>query len=242
MNQSETIEKLAEALAKAQGQIEGAGKNKQNPHLKSKYADLASAWDACRAPLSENGLSIVQFTEGGPADVTVTTRLIHSSGQWLESSLTVRATKPDAQGLGSAITYGRRYSLMAMVGIAPEDDDGQAACQPAEQAARPASKPPQQRPTSIQAGGPPPEQAQSTEEEIKKSLVAQISNLAGIAKLTKPQLFKIIGVHAANASVDELDAGKVSLVAFNNRFLNKQLTPDDKILLGLEPGELAAAS
>jgi hypothetical protein len=128
MNQSESIKELAEALAKAQGQIEGAKKDTKGHNYK--YADLASVWEVCREPLSQNGLSVAQFPEGGPDQVTVVTRLFHSSGQWLESSLTLRPTKPDAQGIGSAITYARRYSLMAVAGIAPEDDDGQEASKP----------------------------------------------------------------------------------------------------------------
>jgi len=130
VNQSPEIEKLAEALAKAQGQIRNADKDSTNPHFKSKYADLASVWDACRKSLSENGLSIVQLTDGGPSPVTVTTRLMHSSGQWIESSLTLQPSPSTPQGVGSALTYGRRYSLMAMVGVAPDDeDDGNAASQ-----------------------------------------------------------------------------------------------------------------
>lgn len=128
MNQSEEIKDLAAALSKAQGLIEDAKKDSENPHYKSKYADLSSIWEACRKPLTENNLSVAQFTEGGPEVVTIVTRLLHSSGQWLESSLSIKSTKPDAQGLGSAITYGRRYALAAMVGIAPAEDDGNGAC------------------------------------------------------------------------------------------------------------------
>lgn len=129
MNQTESIVELSAALAKAQGQIETAAKDSENPHFRSKYADLASVWAACRKALTDNGLSIIQAPSGGPELVTVTTRLMHISGQWIEDALTIRPTKQDAQGIGSAITYARRYSLMAMVGVAPEDDDGNEACQ-----------------------------------------------------------------------------------------------------------------
>jgi hypothetical protein len=129
---SPSIAALAAALAKAQGEMEGAAKANVNPHFKSKYADLASVWDACRAPLSKHGLSILQPVRADGPHVTVTTILAHSSGEWIEESLTMTAQQNTPQGVGSAITYGRRYGLAAMVGIAPEDDDGNAAsAQPA---------------------------------------------------------------------------------------------------------------
>ncbi len=133
MEKSETIGKLAEALAKAQGAIEGAIKDSTNPHFRSKYADLAAVWDACRKPLSDNGLAVVQIPCGeNPDVVTIETLLTHASGEWVKSRLTMRPVKSDPQSIGSCITYARRYSLMAMVGVAPEDDDGNAASQPAK--------------------------------------------------------------------------------------------------------------
>ena len=127
MNASEDIKELAAALAKAQGRMDGAKKDSTNPHLKRKYADLASVWDACRVALSENGLSVTQLPSGGPETVSVTTRLMHTSGQWIESELTLKPTQETPQGLGSAITYARRYALMAIVGVCADDDDGAAA-------------------------------------------------------------------------------------------------------------------
>jgi len=128
MTHSDQIHELAAALAKAQGQIEGAKKDSLNPHFKSKYADLASVWDACREALSTNGLSVVQSAENSPdTGYGVTTLLLHHSGQWIRGTLHLRPTKDDPQGAGSALTYARRYALAAFVGIAPEDDDGAAA-------------------------------------------------------------------------------------------------------------------
>lgn len=122
------IGKLALALSKAQGVMEGASKDRMNPAFKSKYADLASVWDACRAPLAANELSVVQLvTAGDDKHVSVETRLMHSSGESIASVCVVPVTQPTAQGVGSAITYARRYGLSAMVGVAPEDDDGNAA-------------------------------------------------------------------------------------------------------------------
>lgn len=125
--QSEQINELAAALAKAQGKITGALKDSANPFFKSKYADLASVWDACRAALSENGLAVIQLTESDDSGVFVTTSLAHSSGQWIRSKLRLTPKDSSPQGMGSAITYGRRYALAAMVGVAQVDDDGNAA-------------------------------------------------------------------------------------------------------------------
>lgn len=125
--QSEQINELAGALAKAQGKITGALKDSANPFFKSKYADLASVWDACRAALSENGIAVIQLTESDDSGVFVITLLAHSSGQWVRSRLRLTPKDTSPQGLGSAITYGRRYALAAAVGVAQVDDDGNAA-------------------------------------------------------------------------------------------------------------------
>ena len=119
--------KFAEAMAKAQGEMGAAMKDATNPHFKSKYADLESVRQACVGPLTKHGLSYLQPTayEGGV--VYVTTMILHQSGEYIESTLAVPVSKQDAQGIGSAMTYGRRYGLMALTGIAPADDDGNAA-------------------------------------------------------------------------------------------------------------------
>lgn len=129
MNQSDSIAALAAALAKAQGAIKPAIKDSNNPHFKSRYADLASVWDACREPLSENGLAVIQTTDEVPdgSAVLLVTTLVHSSGEWIAGRLRLNPVKADPQGMGSAITYARRYALAAIVGIAPDDDDGEAA-------------------------------------------------------------------------------------------------------------------
>ncbi len=145
MKTSENINELATALAKAQAKIKGAEKDADNPYFGSSYATLASVWDACRAAITDNGLSVVQGTEGDSDAVKVVTRLMHSSGQWMESEISVKPMKmkvdrndPEKlvtpQSVGSALTYARRYALAAIVGVAPEDDDGNAASQPKGQA------------------------------------------------------------------------------------------------------------
>lgn len=121
MNTSDQINEIAAALAKAQGEMKNAFLNKVNPHFKSKYADLAGIRDAVTPALSKNGLAIVQGTEMQGTTLMVFTRLVHSSGQWFESHFPVQIDKP--QAMGSGITYGRRYTLSAIVNIAADEDD-----------------------------------------------------------------------------------------------------------------------
>lgn len=126
--ESATLGKLGEALAKAQGAMRGAKKDSLNPHFKSSYADLASVWDACRDPLSQNGLSIIQQVTTDRSGVTVTTTLLHISGEFLRDRCWLPVAQQTPHAFGSAITYARRYSLAALVGVAAEeDDDGNAA-------------------------------------------------------------------------------------------------------------------
>jgi hypothetical protein len=138
MAMSSEIGKLAEALAKAQMEIKGAIKECKNPFFNSRYADLATVWDACREPLSKQGLAVIQTTDGTPDQMVILTTLAHSSGQWIRGRLVIkpiasRVSKDDPrleitpQTIGSCLTYGRRYALAAIVGVAPEDDDGNSA-------------------------------------------------------------------------------------------------------------------
>lgn len=128
MKKSESISNIAQALCEVQKTALFALTDKNNPFFKSKYADLSSVWEVARKPLTENGLSIVQtmdISENG--GVIIETTLIHTSGEYMTGKLLMSPEKDTPQGIGSAITYARRYSLSAMVGIAPEDDDGEAA-------------------------------------------------------------------------------------------------------------------
>lgn len=129
MERSEQIGDLAGALAKAQGAIKGAAKGKANPFYKSSYADLACVMDACREALSKNNIAYIQSTQFDADNKWIETLLVHSTGQWVSSRYPVKPVKDDPQGMGSAVTYARRYSLMALVGIVAEDedDDGNAA-------------------------------------------------------------------------------------------------------------------
>lgn len=132
MLNSETIGKIMPALIKAQGDFAPAVKAKVNPHFKSKYVPLDAVLDAIAEPLRANGIAIVQQTDIQDARTVLVTRLVHESGEWIAGRYPVHPVKADPQGEGSALTYARRYALMALVGIAPEDDDGNAAVKAAQ--------------------------------------------------------------------------------------------------------------
>jgi len=138
MDKSESIKELATALAKAQGEFSGAAKDVENPFFKSKYADLESCVAAIKPALTKHGLSFVQVSHDEERSAAIETVIMHASGEWLSSGkVSVPVSKADAQGFGSAMTYARRYSLSAAFGIAPEDDDGNAAAK-----AKPTTKQP----------------------------------------------------------------------------------------------------
>jgi hypothetical protein len=119
---------IAAALVKAQAAYGPALKSSQNPHFKNKYADLSACVDAVANALNSNGIAFMQRVLPCESGVAVETVFIHTSGETLSSgTLHVPVQKNDAQGYGSALTYARRYSLMSACGIAPEDDDGNAA-------------------------------------------------------------------------------------------------------------------
>lgn len=153
---SPEINLLAEALSKAQAEISGAHKDSTNPHFKSKYADLESVWDACRAPLTKNGLSVLQSIHMVEKDLILRSTLVHTSGQYYFSEIPILMNRNDMQGMGSAITYARRYGLSALVGVCPSDDDANMAVghppqrQEPPKKAPPAPRPPQPAPTFYQ--------------------------------------------------------------------------------------------
>ena len=137
------MQKIASALVKAQKGFGAALKTSSNPHFKSRYADLAACVEAVIDSLNDNGVALIQQTHECDSGVIVETMFIHESGEHFSAGkLHVPASKHDAQGYGSALTYARRYSLMAACGIAPEDDDGNAATSaPPKVAQKPAPRP-----------------------------------------------------------------------------------------------------
>ena len=137
MKSSESISELATALCNVQAALEPARFNAVNPFFKSKYADLNSVYDACRHLLADNGLSLAQFPSAPPVEygpsVGLTSRLMHQSGEWLEDTMVIPLAKASAQDFGSALTYGRRYALSAILGIVTDEDDDANQAQPARQ-------------------------------------------------------------------------------------------------------------
>jgi hypothetical protein len=186
MLQSESVKELNTALAKAQGELFAAKKDSINPHFKSKYADLASVWEACREALSSNGLSVTQM----PAEfqnniMTLVTRISHSSGEWLEQTMTCPVGKPDPQGIGSCLTYMRRYALAAVVGVYQDDDD-----------ANSASYAPKERPATL------------TDDELAKIKLLSVATHSDVAKIAqfygKKELHEIERLHF-NKIVEQLE-------------------------------------
>jgi len=132
MKTSEGIGHVAEALAKAHTEISSIERDGKNPHFKSRYATLDQILESVRPILAKNGLIIVQSSDDGSEDhkyINVKSAVIHLSGEWIETSVQIPVSKNDAHGLGSALTYGRRYSLGALLAISTQegDDDGNAA-------------------------------------------------------------------------------------------------------------------
>ena len=164
------MEKIAPAFIKAKKAFQPALKDKTNPAFRSKYADLGACLEAVEDALLDNGIALYQETSPDDTGVTIETILLHESGESIRSGkLHVPAAKQDPQGYGSALTYARRYSLMAACGIAPEDDDGNAAKAPHKPAQQPAKAP--QQPVD----GPEPD----------AEIIAQFNAAGTVAALTK---------------------------------------------------------
>ncbi len=124
---SPTTAALDDALARAQGQIKNASKDSVNPHFKSKYADLASIWEACKEALVKNGIAVTQWPiASDDQKLHLITRIAHK-GEWMQACIAIPMDKQNAHGVGSAITYAKRYALAAALGVADEDDDGNSA-------------------------------------------------------------------------------------------------------------------
>jgi len=181
MQKSESIKELAVAMAKAQGEIGKAHKNSKNPHFRSTYANLESVWDACREQLSSNNLSVIQTVGVIENKPTLTTMLLHSSGEFIQNTVVLPTTKPGPQEIGSCLTYMKRYCLAAIVGVSDSDDDGEAAEN------RPQEK--EQKQPEAPRYAPP---TTKTPEVVEKPLIDQISDLARVKNVTNMQLKEFI--------------------------------------------------
>lgn len=206
---SEGINEIATALAKAQVEINGALKGSTNPHFKASYADLASVWDSCHEQLNKNGIAVVQHTTIlADGEILLVTLLVHSSGQWFRSEWPIRPVQNTPQGMGSALTYARRYSLMSMAGVAGiDDDDGNAASVPQgmqnmprqerrESAAK--EKPKEKTAPPRAAWPPPPEVITTIPAALCKGPFAVLAEFDGVPldKMYQPDLELIVSTIA----------------------------------------------
>ena len=164
MEKSENIAEIIKALIKIQPQLKPAIKDKANPFLKSKYADLSGVWDSCRDLLKESGLAVVQVCGIGDNGSYLETILMHESGQWISGKYPLKPVKDDdPQAMGSAMTYARRYNLAAILGIVTDDDDAEGAMgRQTESKPKTATRPEPQRDPAI----PAPKAA--TQEQLNK--------------------------------------------------------------------------
>jgi len=212
VEKSATIGELAKALAKAQAAMKPVIADSENPYFKSKYADLAAVWENCRKPLTDNGLSVVQVIEHEDnTRVVVKTILLHESGEWISSRLGLTPVKNDPQSIGSAITYGRRYSLAAMVGVCAEDEDDDAE----KATGRDHPTPP---PTRTSQQHHQPQQKNNTPQEQQKSQQKsqQKPGAAGSPLVTDQQLKKIY------ATSRSLGLEKETMIAIIQKRYQKQ--------------------
>lgn len=191
MNKSEQINELAGALAKAQHEVENASKSSVNPHFKSKYADLAEILNTVRPVFSSHGIAILQMPSFESGVASVETLLTHSSGQWISNVCSAPVGKQDAQGVGSAITYLRRYSLAAFAGVAQEDDDGNGSIgkQPQHETA---PKQPQHTPKSVVTKPAMPDEALPTAIQAVQSGKFTVRKVSEKYALSDSQLQQLI--------------------------------------------------
>lgn len=192
MEMSEGIDLIAKALPKAQAAMGEVFKNANNPAFKTKYADLAAVIEAVLPALNANGISLLQPAGFDGERVKVGTMLLHESGQWVRCAISFPLAKRDAHGIGSAITYGRRYGLQAMSGVAQMEDDGNAAAGKTPLADAPAK----QLPEPKRAEAKPPSLAERADR-----LEAKIKAVSSVTDLDK--VFTLAAALCAELSVDD---------------------------------------
>ena len=143
MKTSESVDKIFPAFVRAQAMISGGEANAKNPHFKSDYMDLGGVWAVVKPALTKNDLGVIQSPTSLTTDtITLVTRIVHVSGQWLEDDIQMPFGKATAQAIGSAITYARRYALSSIMGVyLGDDDDGNEATAQSEPKSKPAPTP-----------------------------------------------------------------------------------------------------
>lgn len=182
------IGKLAKALAAAQGEIQPASKDAKNPGFKradgkvSKYADLTAVWDACRAALAKNEIAVIQAPEVYEGKLILHTTLAHSSGEQISGTFPVTPVQNTPQGIGSAMTYARRYSLASMVGVAPEGDDDDGNAGSAGTLTNGATKD-TSPPAQVKKSALPPEPSDAVKKAVTKWVDEQITALGEVTSM-----------------------------------------------------------
>ncbi len=183
MKTSESIINISAALVAAQADAVSAKFDSVNPHFRNRYASLAEVIDVMKPVLAKHGLSIIQLPEVSDTGVVLTTRIVHSSGEWMESNYPIQPSKNDPQGWGSGITYARRYTAPGILFIASEeDDDGNAASAPApSQKSEPQLVKPSAEVMKFVDSLRPQVESASSKDELK-----EVWNAAGIDKNNLP--------------------------------------------------------
>lgn len=182
----------AKALVKAQSEMGAVLKNAQNPHLKKPYADLGSVLDACAPALHDNGFAILQPVGQDEFGPYVETVFMHETGEQFRSRVHLLMGKTDMQALGSAITYARRYGLLAMAGLAPEDDDGEATKAAPRQRTEPrqeAPAPKAETTLSQQAAAPAPQRTAKTVADEMIAALRATTTAAALDAIWKDKAF-----------------------------------------------------
>ena len=252
IDRSPNIADLAVALAQAQGKLEVAKKEADNPFYKSKYADLAACWDACRKPLADHGLSVCQIPTGDHEDMGVWTYLIHASGQFIGGRLSVKLAKIDPQVIGSIITYFRRYALGGIIGLsAEEDDDANMAAAAANRVERPRKTPPPpanrpppqpvlppqqaQEPTPSPPQSPPPAKSDEVMTDAQRRMIYARMKAGGLTDEQMETATKRYGVHKTMLPTKKMASEFIDYLDVVISDLVQQVPGDDDI--PREPGE-----
>ena len=217
MNKSESIIELAKALSNLQGKMVAVKKDAINPFYKSKYATLDTIWEAIRKPLSENGLSIVQTMNLVGDKSILETTLYHISGEWISGTQLVNPVKDDPQSLGSAISYARRYSLSAILGIVTdEDDDANIATKPeakpkTKEEPKSAEKPVSSTTETSQKSEPSISVAQTKKiyALVKEKGITTDQARAYLKKIFNKMSTKELTISEASRLIEDIEAGKI---------------------------------
>jgi len=182
MKTSDQIDQIAKAMSIAQGEMKPASKSSENPFFRSKYSNLAQVWDSIRDPLSKNGLCVFQDVLSIATGISISTRVCHASGQWIEfGPMEIPVSKKDAQSVGSATSYGKRYAICAALGVVSDeegDDDGEAAMGRQESIPKNGNKPKKEEPVTHQATCISPDQVRTISDLINKCDDGYVSKLS----------------------------------------------------------------